>query len=1167
MSLPPTGFCLNFLNNSTSNTTAYLSTNGSTILQTIGSANPPINWTIEAWIKVPAAGYNAAGGIAGSNNSGFSIYLSGTNPPYLQAGIPQGAVHETLVPLNDNAWHYVAATVDANKNGTYYIDGIQKNTFTQTANGSYTTPWLIGGRTVGGTSDNFIGSIAEVRVWNSALPSSVISQIWNKSIPCSINQNGTGGLMESYSLVAYYSNFNQYQVSNGILSCLATGPRLFGSGASTSNNVNISPISGNFSDTLCYINSLNFLNNTVGSYESYFTNSSSAGTVFAISDGTSWTIEGWVQIPASGSNGGNMGFVGSNNSRFALAFQNYYLIVQDNDRETTTPLNDGIWHYIAVTAVPGGQLNYYIDGVQKTSKTYSGISTASITNEWVIGARDTNPSNSQNFIGKMTEIRVWARAFTASEIGNQWKGQVLTNSSGLIAYYSNFPMNQTISNGTKLVSITPVYTSGGLPGATYPGTTLSAYISGPNNITMFNPSTIRNTGLTTNYQIAGSDLNTYFDGTISIVQKTGYNLNGINDIGNIFTPSSLLGSNASVVLTSKYYNNGVDIGTYFNSTCPIPPPIKNYTFATSIFGGGLYWKITDSKYNLFSIPPNNNGNPYGYEVIQFLTSGSITFPFDYACQVCIVGGGGGSSSTGGGYQTGGGGGGAVATGSITFGGGVTYTLTVGSSGGTTSITSSTTNEIAYSGGGGGDYSNPVGGSSGTYSVSSLTGHGGYNAPLPSTAPGFSTGCGAGGSSGTNYGGMGYLWPITNNYYGGGGGAGNGDGGPTITGVNSSLTYINSGGWGGGGYGICRMNVSNSAVVTYGAGNAVDGYGGGGGGSYGRVGPGFPGDNSFTLPNASVPGGSGGIYIAIPNDPTFTNYWYSAPTFHYMFNNFVNPAWPSYTDYYISGSFSYIKNCVSSTYVSNPNGPGTLGVGDGKSETLNIGALTQSTNIIKNKYLNAFNMGRTTSVVTPNILINSANYVFRGANSGFTVCFYVNINSRYTAALEIFNLTSTLGTIRIMKGGSGSPQTPGTAGFSIYLEGTAGNAEIFSTSYFTDTWLHIAVICSQGSPGTTTVIVNGGTTYSPSVSYSATFNGSASGINFNTFTTGTIIATNFKLGSTVDANFADFRFYEAVLSENVIYKFIANVSNTPYGVSMFGNYGDGWLSNNQFQRAL
>jgi hypothetical protein len=391
-----------------------------------------------------------------------------------------------------------------------------------------------------------------------------------------------------------------------------------------------------------------------------------------------------------------------------------------------------------------------------------------------------------------------------------------------------------------------------------------------------------------------------------------------------------------------------------------------------------------------------------------------------------------------------------------------------------------------------------------------------------------------------------------------------------------------------------MNVSNSAVVTYGAGNAVDGYGGGGGGSYGRVGPGFPGNNTFILPNASVPGGSGGIYIAIPNDPTFTNYWYSKPTFHYMFNDFVNPVYSGYKDYYEvmfdSGDgvtysyYSFIKNCAANNYYSNPRGTNFTGDGmslnehkvDTSKDPNFTYPLTQSTNIIKNKYLNAFNMGRTTSVVTPNILVNGGgSYIFNSANSGFTVCFYVNINSRYTADLEIFNLSANLVgvndpiNIRIMKGGWGSPQTPGTTGYDIYLEGTAGNAPIFSTSYFTSMWLHIAVICSQGSPGTTTVIVNGGTTYSPSVSNSATFNGSASGINFNTLPTNTfpITATNFKLGSTADANFADFRFYEAVLTEYVIYKFIANVSNSPFGVSMFGNYGDSWLSNNQFQRKL
>ena len=1181
---PPTSFCLNFLNNTTSNNTSYVGTVGTSSLITKGSASTAcVNWTIEAWIKVPVSGYNNRGAIAGSDRTGFSIYLANTDPPRLQAGL-SSTTYENTTDLNDDKWHYVAATVAANGTGTYYIDGKATNTFTQGAPGvSYTDPWLIGGRTVNSNTNNFIGQITEVRVWNTALPSAFITANWNTQLPTSINQNGSGGIMNSYGLIAYYSNFDKTLTSNGILNCLVTGPTLTASQSYSANNIIISsvtiPTAGNPSDILYIANALDFTKNTKGTNLSYF---SCQSDLFRFNTTTpSWSIEAWIYLPSSVTYDGFMGMVGSNNTYFCLALSGKCLTVQGAPDDNVQLTLDK-WHYVAVS-VNGYNLNYYTDNTGPRSVTYNtqgggkrGYDLAFRSNPFIIGTNDFGQTNGQNFLGKITEIRVWNIALSSTQITTQWYGKVHPSSLGLIAYYSNFSMNQQITNGSRIQSLTPFTIATDV--------SMNASIN-TNKITISNPTTKRNQSGATNYKIGNTDINTLFDNTITTSNTitTGYNVTNV-DISNSFTSSTIFGTNTSISSTNNKYNvNNTDLGSYFSNVCPIPPPVNKYT-TSSIDGGGYYWKCTSS-YKLFSNPPINDEDTVGYEVIQILTSGTIIFPFDYTCKICMVGGGGGTSCRGGGYGTGGGGGGGVAEGTFTFKGGKTYTLTIGSGGNasnnssnpgdggtSTSITCSTptVSETVTGGGGGGKYDNPYGGFCGTYTGSLLTGHGGYIPPSTNSS-GWSSGAGAGGNSKNSYGGLGYLWPITNNYYGGGGGVGI-DNNTNITSFNDLLTYTNSGGWGGGGYGYCVNNTNNNTndTKTTGAGNALDGYGGGGGGGYGRCGIQYN-SNPPSGPNAAVPGGSGGIYIAIPNDPTFTKYWLSKPTFHYMFNDFVSDAWPNYKDWYNQGGTCRVKNIADPIYLANPNYPSYVS-SDGISSTSS--ALTQSTYVPQGSSLDNFNMGKTASIISPNINLNNGNsYTFKTSNSGLTVCFWINIRNNWTTDLEILNITWALDgstnynrSIRLIKTQNTNTNTNNTSpwySINIRSQQNTFDNNVFSTQSYrygngyvnSYGWQHISIICTQNS--STQIVINGGNP-NPYTGSETIF---TSGYTINSGKIGLYLT----LGSSVDAYIADFRLYETVLTNTIINKFIYNFCGTNTGDKSLGggNYGDGWLSNNFF----
>jgi hypothetical protein len=203
---------LNFTNNITGGTVSYFS-NTSTPL--FGANNPPSAYTLEAWIRINAAGtsqnQNTMGivGNFGANVGIQTVYVSGSY--YLSA--PTASTSDNY-PLNDNTWHYVAVTVQSGvTNGSYYyIDGIQRPVPFTLTTAAVTTPFLIGTTSTSSTAANFIGWISEIRVWNVALSAAQIASQWNVSI----NPASAG-------LVGYYGNYANISTSSTSTGAITTG--------------------------------------------------------------------------------------------------------------------------------------------------------------------------------------------------------------------------------------------------------------------------------------------------------------------------------------------------------------------------------------------------------------------------------------------------------------------------------------------------------------------------------------------------------------------------------------------------------------------------------------------------------------------------------------------------------------------------------------------------------------------------------------------------------------------------------------------------------------------------------------------------------------------------------------------------------------------------------
>lgn len=269
----------------------------------------------------------------------------------------------------------------------------------------------------------------------------------------------------------------------------------------------------------------------------------------------------------------------------------------------------------------------------------------------------------------------------------------------------------------------------------------------------------------------------------------------------------------------------------------------------------------------YTYVPNNG---YGYSVYTFTGNGTITFPSPIFGNLLVVGGGGGGGANNGNNEgAGGGGAGEVGVGNVTFSA-LTYTVTVGNGGAQTTNGSATTfvsgsySVISPGGGRGGtsisgyNYTGASGGSGGGatgYGTGGINA-GGFNGTGTSTIPGITfygnnggsqnvntAGGGGGGGGGIGAsavgvsiggnGGFGYLWSVTNSYYGGGGGGG------------GQAAVTNSGGQGGSGVG---GSGGNDNTTNKNGSDGVANTGSGGGGAHGS--------------SASASGGSGGSGVVI-----------------------------------------------------------------------------------------------------------------------------------------------------------------------------------------------------------------------------------------------------------------------------------------------------------------
>ncbi len=168
--------------------------------------------------------------------------------------------------------------------------------------------------------------------------------------------------------------------------------------------------------------------------EAYFKTTSTAGGQSIIG-----------KYDATGINGFSMNLSSSGRLRFEYAVPN----IESSSSSSTSGLNDGNWHHIAL-AFGGGKVTYYIDGVQDNEITFNNIPDAPTNTESIsIGY---SAFNNVYFNGDIDEVRYWSRTLCLDEVNAQQSCELSGSESGLVL---NYAFNQGIINSDNS-SITTV---------------------------------------------------------------------------------------------------------------------------------------------------------------------------------------------------------------------------------------------------------------------------------------------------------------------------------------------------------------------------------------------------------------------------------------------------------------------------------------------------------------------------------------------------------------------------------------------------------------------------------------------------------------------------------------------------------------------------------------
>jgi hypothetical protein len=406
-------------------------------------------WSVDAWVQTTASGWQPIISQGyGCNEPGFELSLDNGVLQYNtfgEAGLPgddfdycssQGQRLTSSVKLNDGNWHYVAVsyqggTATAGGTLTFYVDGqavAWANGVTLPAMPA--APLLVG---VAGTDppthysspEALTGSVADLAIYHVGLSQAQVTEHWTAGIGASCPATpttGYAGAVAKDDPLAFY-RFNE---TGGSLAADSSG--------------HCQPAA--YTATTTYGSGPNGDGAISGTGSLVVSGSQLPWTTAA---GNAWSIEAWVQTTATGwqpilSQGWACGTgfelsVYDGTLQFNVSYQvnqdsiglqgDVFAYCSEQGRQLTSsesPLNNGVWHYVAAT-YKSDVLTLYVDGAQvawANGVTLPAMPAAPL----LVGVAGTDPptnySSPEALNGSVADLAIYNGGLTPAQITAHW---------------------------------------------------------------------------------------------------------------------------------------------------------------------------------------------------------------------------------------------------------------------------------------------------------------------------------------------------------------------------------------------------------------------------------------------------------------------------------------------------------------------------------------------------------------------------------------------------------------------------------------------------------------------------------------------------------------------------------------------------------------------------
>ncbi len=402
--------------------------------------NPILNlstsaFTIETWVKIDAGDSREIEGIAAYGNS-YKLGLNAGQIQFTLFGVVD--INSDLYLPADETWHHVAVVWQPGVGATFFLDGGNEKTVTETGSiRAFANNYLTIGSEGIANGNALQGTVDRFRIHKAVLTADQLDSV-----------AATPKAVLSSTLVAF--NFNE---SAAPFASAASAART----AKPSNPYVVALVTPDFStDTP---------SGKSGDYSMSFI----AGDKLVVEDpnailaldqdNPSFTIQAWIK-PGVQPVGNSKSIVFFNNGpggalSFALTSARHVMIttlgIADIESKATVP-NDGGWHHIAVVHENGKEMRFYVDGALGDTIAYTGGVIFTRTDAYFQFATE----GGNQYVGSIDRFKLSKGTMTVDELdwwpipGVQPGSPELSIANAVMVSWPTSPAGYTLQSSTDL---------------------------------------------------------------------------------------------------------------------------------------------------------------------------------------------------------------------------------------------------------------------------------------------------------------------------------------------------------------------------------------------------------------------------------------------------------------------------------------------------------------------------------------------------------------------------------------------------------------------------------------------------------------------------------------------------------------------------------------------